>query len=145
MLDNIERIIEYIKIGPRFSNSILQTLLVYITKSPINKNHKLFIIGTTNIIGRLDDLEMVSVFNHKIEIPSLKPDEIETVIEKYPDVDSSIKEKISNLYQSNEAAVPIKELIMTLDECIQVKGKGFSFSDFEEIYNLKKDETLLKY
>ena len=53
ILDNIERIIEYIKIGPRFSNLILQTLLVYIKKNP-PKDKKIMIIGTTNISHRLD-------------------------------------------------------------------------------------------
>ena len=54
ILDNLERLIEYIKIGPRFSNLILQTLLVYIKKNPPNKDKKILIIGTTNIAHRLD-------------------------------------------------------------------------------------------
>lgn len=54
ILDNLERLIEYIKIGPRFSNLILQTLLVYIKKNPPMKDRKIMIIGTTNISHRLD-------------------------------------------------------------------------------------------
>jgi len=54
ILDNLERLIEYIKIGPRFSNLILQTLLVYIKKNPPSKDRKILIIGTTNIAHRLD-------------------------------------------------------------------------------------------
>jgi len=34
VIDNIERIIEYVDIGPRFSNNILQALLVLIKKIP---------------------------------------------------------------------------------------------------------------
>ena len=34
ILDNIERLIEYIRIGPRFSNLLLQTLTVFIKKLP---------------------------------------------------------------------------------------------------------------
>ena len=37
ILDNIEKLIEYIRIGPRFSNLLLQTLSVYIKKLPPKK------------------------------------------------------------------------------------------------------------
>lgn len=32
ILDDVERLVEYVAIGPRFSNTILQTLLVLIKK-----------------------------------------------------------------------------------------------------------------
>ena len=32
ILDDIERLLEYVAIGPRFSNTILQTLLVLLKK-----------------------------------------------------------------------------------------------------------------
>ena len=47
ILDNIEKLIEYIRIGPRFSNLLLQTLSVYIKKLPPKKGKKMLIIGTT--------------------------------------------------------------------------------------------------
>ena len=49
VLDDIERLIEFIHIGPRFSNAILQTLLVLIKKRPPNPERKLMIIGTTSM------------------------------------------------------------------------------------------------
>jgi vesicle-fusing ATPase len=49
ILDDIERLIEFIHIGPRFSNAILQTLLVLIKKKPPNTDRKLMIIGTTSM------------------------------------------------------------------------------------------------
>merc|ERR1712024_150838 len=33
-IDDIERIIDYVPIGPRFSNAVLQTLLVLLKKTP---------------------------------------------------------------------------------------------------------------
>lgn len=36
VVDNIERIIDWVPIGPRFSNSVLQTLMVLLTKQPPN-------------------------------------------------------------------------------------------------------------
>lgn len=44
ILDDIERLLEYVAIGPRFSNIILQALLV-LTKRIPTPGHKLLIIG----------------------------------------------------------------------------------------------------
>jgi vesicle-fusing ATPase len=49
ILDDIERLIEFIHFGPRFSNTILQALMVSIKKSPPDTNRKLMIIGTTSL------------------------------------------------------------------------------------------------
>lgn len=142
VLDNIERIIEYIKIGPRFSNLILQTLLVLINKAPLEKSRKLFVIGTTNIIERLDDFELCGVFNHKLRIPNLNYSEVKAVAENYPEkIDSDVIDKISNLYKESEKYTPIKEFLMTIDESFQIKGKGFTFEDYKEIYDLKQYEN----
>lgn len=44
ILDDIERLLEYVAIGPRFSNTILQALLVLIKRQP-PPGRKLLIIG----------------------------------------------------------------------------------------------------
>lgn len=56
VIDNIERIIEFIDLGPRFSNPILQALLVLIKKVPLKKENRLLIIGTTNSAQILESL-----------------------------------------------------------------------------------------
>jgi vesicle-fusing ATPase len=48
VIDNIERIIEFIDIGPRFSNTVLQALLVLVKKVPKKAGHRILILGTTN-------------------------------------------------------------------------------------------------
>ena len=48
MLDDIERLLEYVAIGPRFSNAVLQTLLVLLKKQP-PAGRKLFVVGTTGL------------------------------------------------------------------------------------------------
>ncbi len=47
ILDDIERLLEYVAIGPRFSNVVLQTLLVLIKRMP-PFGRKLLVIGTTS-------------------------------------------------------------------------------------------------
>jgi len=61
-LDDIERLFEFIHLGPRFSNMILQALLVLVKKLP-PKDKKLFIIGTTSIKNILTDTCIVECFN----------------------------------------------------------------------------------
>lgn len=68
VVDDIERILEYVPIGPRFSNSILQTLLVLCKRIP-PKDHKLVIIGTTGNEDILRQMEFMEVFSATMRIP----------------------------------------------------------------------------
>lgn len=54
ILDGIGSLIEYTSMGPRFSNQLLQTIMVLIGKvPPIGK--KLIVIGTLTDIGDLSE------------------------------------------------------------------------------------------
>lgn len=68
VIDDIERLIEFIHIGPRFSNTILQSLLVLIKKRPPAEK-KLLVIGTTSMKRILQDLEVVDSFNTCLNVP----------------------------------------------------------------------------
>ena len=70
VLDNIERLIDFVNSGPRFSNSILQAILVLTKKHP-HKNRKIFIIGTTSNADLLVNLDLIRGFNELIEVPEL--------------------------------------------------------------------------
>ncbi|KAL3823868.1 hypothetical protein ACHAXA_004140 [Cyclostephanos tholiformis] len=61
-IDDIERIIDYVAIGPRFSNVVLQTLLVLLKKVPPDYGRRLLIIGTTSCPLLLQDLGLVQAF-----------------------------------------------------------------------------------
>ena len=58
VLDNIERLIEFIDIGPRFSNPLLQAILVLVKKIPPKEKHRLLVVGTTSSAKVLRDLEI---------------------------------------------------------------------------------------
>ena len=45
VLDDLERLLEYVAIGPRFSNTILQVLLVLLKKQP-PQGRRLLVLGT---------------------------------------------------------------------------------------------------
>jgi vesicle-fusing ATPase len=128
ILDELERLIEYIKIGPRFSNLVLQTLLVYIKKIPPKKNgsnNKLLIIGTTSIPERLEDLELTNAFNVRITINNLKKEDVMNVLNNY-EGNHSDKEKITSLV----GEVPIKQLLLMLEMSKQLSGGHLTYEAF---------------
>ena len=137
IIDNIERLIEYIKIGPRFSNLILQTLLVYITKAPTNKNNKIMIIGTTSNADRMDDLELIKCFNYKMKIPSLDYMETSRILGYFIDKESEQCTKIAQLFKEKNVFTPIKTLLMAIDETRQENNGDVSYETFERVFSSK--------
>ena len=81
LLDDIERIIDYVPIGPRFSNTVLQTLLVLLKKVPPDDGRRLLVIGTTSVPHLLEDLGLVQAFSLTQSISLLdEPAQIEEVL-----------------------------------------------------------------
>jgi len=70
VVDDIERLLDYVRIGPRFSNIVLQTLLVLLKKEP-PKGRKLLILGTTSNKRVLEDMEFMESFNAYLQVPQI--------------------------------------------------------------------------
>ena len=128
ILDNIEKLIEYIRIGPRFSNLLLQTLSVYIKKLPPKKGKKMLIIGTTSSASELEELGLVEAFDRKIHVPNLTKNEILNVLKNY-ECQSDEREKIANLVQNS----PIKQLCFLIDRAMQ-KNPVLMYENFASEY-----------
>jgi vesicle-fusing ATPase len=80
-IDDIERIIEYVPIGPRFSNTVLQTLLVLLKKVPPDQGRRLLVIGTTSCPHLLEDLGLTQAFSLTQSVPLLEePSQITEVL-----------------------------------------------------------------
>jgi len=131
ILDDIERLIEYIHVGPRLSNSILQAILVLVKKLPPYKNRRLLVIGTTSMVTTLRELGVTDSFNMVMSLPTVKKsEEVLTILEKYK-AEESEKKKISEI----GVFVPIKFLLLTLEMALQ-KGHGELTSDnFKQCLN----------
>jgi len=87
ILDDIERLLEYVQVGPRFSNEILQTLQVLVRKPPPNKElgvkkaqPKLLVIGTTSSRSIIDELGLAGVFMAQIRVNALSEAEAAAVM-----------------------------------------------------------------
>jgi len=114
ILDDIERIMEYVNIGPRFSNAILQALMVLIKKVPTKPEHRLLIIGTTSQKTVLKELEIYQAFNVAVHMPTLTRDEVLAVLKHYKG-NAKEKEMIADSMQF----MTMKRLLLLIDMACQ--------------------------
>lgn len=80
VLDNIERLLEYTQIGPRFSNAVLQTLMILIKSVP-PKGRRLLIFATTSSLQVMRNLGILSAFSATLTTPVLERSEIATIVD----------------------------------------------------------------
>jgi vesicle-fusing ATPase len=74
ILDGIERLLDYTAIGPRFSNLVLQALLVLLNETPPH-GRKLLVLCTTSCKEVLRDMQMLSVFTKVIHVSNISRQE----------------------------------------------------------------------
>ncbi|CAO1636253.1 unnamed protein product [Jaminaea pallidilutea] len=70
VVDSIEKIVEWVPIGPRFSNPVLQALSVLLGKRP-PKGRRLLILATTSNRPMLQDMDMADTFLADIRVPAI--------------------------------------------------------------------------
>jgi vesicle-fusing ATPase len=80
VIDNIERLIEYVQTGPDFNNQIMQALFVLIKKIPQNPDCRLLVLGTTSNYLALDLLDIDKAFNLKLHVPCLNNSECAKIL-----------------------------------------------------------------
>jgi vesicle-fusing ATPase len=69
ILDDVERMIEYVPIGPRFSNSVLQALLVLLRRVPPKDGRRLLVMVTSAEEAFLRDVGMLATFTVLERLP----------------------------------------------------------------------------
>jgi vesicle-fusing ATPase len=121
LLDDIERLLEYVAIGPRFSNVILQTLLVLLKKPP-PAGRRLLVLGTTSEPQAMADLGAAAAFNVALNVPRLREPEARTVL---VGLDAFAPEEVDMAIAAlMEPEVPIKRLLMLLEMARQARDEG---------------------
>ncbi len=71
IIDNIQRLIEYVATGPDFNNTLMQSLMVLIKRIPENPQCRLMIVGTSSNLPALSLLDIDKAFGVKLKIPLL--------------------------------------------------------------------------
>lgn len=71
VIDSIETLVDWVPIGPRFSNNILQVLKVYLKRKPPS-GRRLLIISTTSAYSVLKQMDILSCFDNEIAVPNVE-------------------------------------------------------------------------
>ena len=110
ILDDLERLVEYVRLGPRFSNSVLQALLVLIKKNPPTVGRKLMIIATTSQRNAMEELGLTDPFNVVMDIPvPYAPKDVAEVLRTTGGMSEDVIAKVS---AEVTMGVPVKELLL---------------------------------
>lgn len=73
---------DFVRIGPCFSNVVLQALFALLKKQPQNPGHRLLVIGTTSNPDFLRQTELLRVFNVALQVPILStPEHFKAVLQ----------------------------------------------------------------
>nr|XP_009683606.1 PREDICTED: vesicle-fusing ATPase isoform X2 [Struthio camelus australis] len=134
VVDDIERLLDYVPIGPRFSNLVLQALLVLLKKAP-PQGRKLLIIGTTSRKDVLQEMEMLNAFSTTIHVPNIATGEqlmeaLEVRNGYLPNNRSTIAQNV----KGKAVWIGIKKLLMLIEMSLQMDPE----------YRVKKFLALLR-
>jgi vesicle-fusing ATPase len=129
ILDEIERLLEYVAIGPRFSNLISQTLLVLLKRLP-PKGKNILVIGTTSEVSFLDSVGICDAFSVTYHVPTLKTQDAKKILQQLKvfsndDIDAAA-EALND--------ITIKKLYMVIEMAAQGEEGGGA----EAIYSGKE-------
>jgi vesicle-fusing ATPase len=109
VVDDIERLLDYVPIGPRFSNAVLQTLLVLLKRQP-PPGKKLLILGTSSSKDVLEAMEFMEVFNAVVSLPNVESGaEVAQVLAELKVFGPSDLALIAKQFSGT---VPVKKLLM---------------------------------
>ncbi|XP_048416575.1 vesicle-fusing ATPase [Stegostoma tigrinum] len=120
VVDDIERLLDYVPIGPRFSNLVLQALLVLLKKSSPH-GRKLLIIGTTSRKDVLQEMEMMDVFSTSIHIPNISTgQQLMEALELLGRFDDRERARITQHVKGKSVWIGIKKLMMIIEMSLQM-------------------------
>jgi vesicle-fusing ATPase len=109
ILDDIEGLIDFVNIGPRFSNAILQALKIFIKEED---KKKLFVFGTSSNVEVLKECGIYECFHGTFKVDKINKDDFEQLCQQNPNFKGvtftepcSIKNLLSSL---NEPDVSLK-------------------------------------
>ncbi|XP_077406147.1 vesicle-fusing ATPase-like [Vanacampus margaritifer] len=140
VVDDIERLLDFVPIGPRFSNLVLQALLVLLKKPP-PKGRKLLIIGTSSRKDVLQEMEMLNSFSTTIHIPNISnSEELVEALEVLGSFNEKEMEAIALASQGRVLRIGIKKLIMLIEMATQMSPQH----RLRKFMNLMYEEGAIK-
>ncbi|XP_031420137.1 vesicle-fusing ATPase-like isoform X3 [Clupea harengus] len=121
VVDDIERLLDYVPIGPRFSNLVLQALLVLLKKTP-PKGRKLLVIGTTSRKDVLQEMEMLDAFSTSIHVHNISTGEhLVEALELLGSFSEPERATIAKQVKGKRVWIGIKKLLMLIEMSLQME------------------------
>jgi vesicle-fusing ATPase len=123
VIDNIERILGWSAIGPRFENSVLQALMVLLKKLP-PKGRRLLCLGTTAERSVLQQLDLFTYFDADIPVPTVNSyGELAFIMEECgafssDDIQRSLGE-LQSTSRSDKIGVGVKRILKGIETARQ--------------------------
>lgn len=123
VVDNIERIIDWVPIGPRFSNTVLQTLMVFLRKQP-SKDRRLLVLATTTQRAVLKNLDVYNSFNADIMVSNVNTyNELRYVMEQSETFDAQeiaqALEEVGGIIDDGKIGVGVKKVLLGIETAKQ--------------------------
>merc|ERR1712224_841057 len=95
ILEDLERLLDYVCIGPRFSNNILQLLFSVLKKRPVKNGHRMLVVGTTSDLGFVKESKLIRAFTIALTVPMLsEADHFKTGLQGLPAFSSSVVQEL---------------------------------------------------
>lgn len=135
VIDKIDAIMDWVPIGPRFSNALLQAFMVFLQDKPPN-NHKLMVLATTSRHNVLEQMDLLPNFNQEIHVPTVSSvGELNSIMEKANFLDEQLRvraiQQIQAETKTTVLGMGIKKVLFNIEDA-RLSGK----SDYEEFVAL---------
>lgn len=103
IIDDIESLIDYVPLGPRFSNSVLQTIKTFVRMESTSKT---FVIATCTCLEIIEELSLRECFDDLIVVRKIKKEDLK-----------KLEQQNSAFGRIKEDEIAIRELLSKLDIC----------------------------
>ncbi|XP_003374176.1 putative ATPase, AAA family, partial [Trichinella spiralis] len=141
LIDNLERLIDFGRIGPRYSNLVLQALLVLVKRSPpkvcicrfcfafviipyLLQNRKLLILATSSQRAVMEELDMLPAFGNVLHVsPVSTGDEVYRVCLQSGSFDNNELTMMQKMLTGKRYFIGIKKLLDMIDMTKQMLNK----------------------
>jgi len=137
IIDDLERLLGYVEMGPRFSAMVLSAIKILCRKEPSEKGRSICIIATSGSARMLEDLGLHECFDRNISVPLCsRPSHIKEVMKGMNcNVDGTDLELISMMM--NRQQIGIKSLQMVI-ESAQAEGSDsrITYESFKDAWRL---------
>eukprot|EP00915_Cephaloidophora_sp_WS-2016_P003363 GHVH01004503.1.p1 GENE.GHVH01004503.1~~GHVH01004503.1.p1 ORF type:complete len:741 (+),score=102.44 GHVH01004503.1:58-2280(+) len=134
VIDDLERLIDYTPIGPRFSNTVLQTLIVLIRKAPKKEGRRLCVIATTSEENFLHDVDLTTSFQALYQVPAVKSgSQLRRILQsstkgmRSSDIDETVHQ-VEELCETTGHVLGVKQIHSAMDMAYAGGGGSISSS-----------------